>query len=107
MQMLKEMGSKKWGQKKWGQVLNLEFRFGSQRTGVRSAPPVIAAARMELPQGTVLINFAKSLIKNGNIPAGAEEAAKQLREQTFKGREARALQARADGGGFEVGSWAG
>tara|TARA_B100000315_G_C14350838_1_gene483922 strand:- start:243 stop:482 length:240 start_codon:yes stop_codon:yes gene_type:complete len=69
--------------------------------------PAFAAPRLRLAPGGWRSGPNLWLIDLVCPFGGIEEAAKQLREQTFKGREVRSLRARASGKGFDVGAWTG
>ncbi|MBT3333222.1 MAG: toxin-activating lysine-acyltransferase [Rhodospirillaceae bacterium] len=67
--------------------------------------PAFAAPRLRLAPGDWQSGKNLWLIDMVCPFGGSGEAAKQLREQTFKGRAVKTVRAKADGTGFEVGAW--
>lgn len=78
---------------------------GADSTPSSEPQPAFAAPRLRLAPGDWQSGNNLWLIDMVCPFGGSGEAAKQLREQTFKGQAVKTVRAKADGTGFEVGIW--
>jgi hemolysin-activating ACP:hemolysin acyltransferase len=78
---------------------------GADSTPSSEPQPAFAAPRLRLAPGDWQSGNNLWLIDMVCPFGSSGEAAKQLREQTFKGQAVKTVRAKADGTGFEVGIW--